>query len=187
MSNDITHPYSVPTHYQGTTQEEFQGGKGKVLELFNTLDLEDFLRQFTQQILPLESAKWFALDCAKLVLYVFEKQYPNDERISNCIKITDSYLKLESILGCALDTFLVDACDYALEAVNIAYSDSCAPFAYAAHYAAAAAYSAYYAAAAAAACVDEAQPDAALYAWDATSKDEMQGFVKNWIDQYFNI
>ena len=185
MLNNTQLPYSVPTRLKGQKREEFQGGKGKVLELLNTLDLEDFLKQFVPQILPLESAKWFALDCAKLVLYVFEKQYPNDERISNCIKITDSYLKLESILGCAFDAFLVDACDYALEAVDIAYSDSCAPFAYAAHYAAAAANAAY--CAGAAACVDEAQPDAALYAWDATSKDEMQAFIKNWIDNYFNF
>ena len=160
---------------QGKTQEGFQGGKGKVLELLNTLDLEDFLNQFTQQILPLQAAQWFALDCAKLVLYAFEKQYPSDKRVSNCIEVVESYLNGKSTL---------EELSSAADAVKAA----AAP-AYAAEAAEAAGYTVNYAAlsAASAACAYYAAAAAGRCAADATSKDEMQAFIKNWIDNYFNI
>ena len=198
MPNDTTHPHSVPAHYQGTTQKGFQGGKAKVLELFNALDLEDFLNQFTQQILPLQAAQWFALDCAKLVLYAFEEQYPSDKRVSNCIEVVESYLNGKSSLyelkrASAAVNAAVNA------AANAAYDAAAAVAAYAAgytvNYAALSAASAAYAAgytvnyaalsAASAACAYYAAA-AGRCAADATSKDEMQAFIKNWIDNYFN-
>ena len=166
MSNNTQHPYSVPAHYQGTTQEEFQGGKAKVLELFNTLELEDFLNQLIKQILPLESAKWFVLDCAKFVLPVFEQQYPNDKKVKKCIELSESFLN-----GTGCLNKLVGAC-------NTVYSDFCDTDFDLAYFIAAAAYDAAVNAAADACHV-------AAYAYRVLI-NEMQGFVKNWIDQYFN-
>ena len=177
MSNDITHPYSVPTHYQGTTQKGFQGGKNKVIELFNTLHSVDFLHELVEQVLPLQTAQWFALDCAKFVLPRFEEQYPSDKRVSNCIEVTESYLKVKSNLKplsiAAPDARNVYSAAYsALDAADAAGLSA----AYAVHYAGLSA--ARYGAAAAA--------YAGTAAYAATSKDEMQAFIKHWIDQYFN-
>ena len=199
MPNNTQLPYSVPTALQGKTREEFQGGKNKVLELLNTLDLVDFLNQFTQQILPLQAAQWFALDCAKLVLYAFEEQYPSDKRVSNCIEVVESYLngkstleELSSAADAACDAAEAADADYfaAYDASAAAYDAidnpafdifTAAYYTVAADFATAAA--AAYVAVDAAAAVDAAGVNAAYYA----SKDDMQGFVKNWIDNYFNI
>ena len=167
MPNNIQLPYSVPTHLQGQTQEEFQGEKNKVLELFNTLELGDFLKQLVKQILPLEAVKWFVLDCAKLTLPVFEQQYPNDKKVKKCIELSESCLN-----GTGCLNKLVGAC-------NTVYSDFCDTDFDLAYFIAAAAYDAAVNAAADACHV-------AAYAYRVLI-NKMQGFVKNWIDNYFNI
>ena len=152
-----------------------------MLELLNTLDLEDFLNQFVPQILPLESAKWFALDCAKFVLPRFEEQYPSDKTVRNCIEVNESFLKGTSTLDDLLKPSdgAFDAATAALDADNYnAYTAACA-----ACYSSDGAYTAAYGALGAA---YDATSSAVLKAYYG-SKDEMQGFVKNWIDQYFNI
>ena len=177
MLNDTQLPHSVPTALQGKTREEFQGGKNKVLELLNTLDLEDFLNQFTQQILPLQAAQWFALDCAKLVLYAFEELHPDDKRISNCIEVVESYLNVKS----NLKAFSIADPD-ARDVYYAAYSALDA----AANAGLSAAYAVHYAGLSAARYGRTAARYAAYSAADAASKDEMQAFVKNWIDNYFD-
>ena len=185
MSNNIQHPYSVPAHLQGKTQKGFQGGKAKVLELLNTLDLQAFVKQFTRQVLPRESSMWFFLDCAKLVLPFFEEQYPSDKRVRECIEVVESYLNGKSNLK-AFSIADPDTRDVARAAYS-AFDASCDADNYNTH------------TAACAACAAEAAVDAADFALDAghyaahstyyafpASKNEMQGFVKNWIDQYFN-
>jgi hypothetical protein len=175
MPHKTTLPYSVPQDLQGKIQEGFQGGKAKVIELFENKNLKDVLKQIVQLVLPLKSAKWFVLDCAKFVLPRYEEQYPNDDTITKCIEVANKFLKLNSIPECALDDILLDA----LESVNIAYSDPYAPSGDAA-WAANAVYCAV-----SAAVSNEAQHAAAYYAADATPDDEMESFVKSWIDQYF--
>ena len=197
MSNDTQYPHSVPTTLRGQLQDGFQGGKNKVLQLFNTLHLVDFLKQFTQQVLPLESAKWFALDCAKLVLPRFEEWLPNDKRVRDCIEVGESYLNgksnLKELSIAAPDArgvyYAAYSARYAASAgANSAYAAS-SPAVYAVHYAGLSA-----AFAGKAISIDNPAGDifsassaASSAALDATSKDEMQGFIKNWIDQYFNI
>ena len=197
MPNNIQHPCSVPAHLKGQTQEEFQGGKNKVLELFNTLDSEAFVKQLIEGILPREAAKWFALDCAKFVLPFFEKRYPYDQRVTNCIEVNESFLKGKSTLkelsdvayfalsaSAAADLDSYDTADNydACTAVNAAEAADAAE---AASDAAEAASDAANAAAS-----DNAKPDAIFYAIEAAeaaiSKDGMQAFIKNWIDNYFN-
>jgi hypothetical protein len=178
MPNDTTHPYSVPTHYQCTTQAEFQGGKAKVLELLHNKDLYLFLEKLGDDIIPIEFGRWFALDCAKFVLPVFEKKYPSDKRVRNCIEVNESFLKGD----CTLD-HLLNALSAAFDAASDAYRSDGEQSALA---------SAAEAVVSAARCA--AAFDALIWVYtaadeaaDATSKDEMQGFVKNWIDNYFNI
>ena len=167
MPNNTQLPYSVPTLLQGQIQEEFQGGKGKVLELLNTLGSEAFVKQLIAGILPLEAAKWFVLDCAKLVLPRFEQQYPNDKKVKKCIELSESFLN-----GTGCLNKLVGAC-------NTVYSDFCDTDFDLAYFIAAAAYDAAVNAAADACHV-------AAYAYRVLI-NKMQGFVKNWIDNYFNI
>ena len=194
MSNNTQLPYSVPTRLKGQKREEFQGGKAKVLELFNTLGLGDFLQELTKQILTNEAGKWFALDCAKFVLPVFQEQRPNDKRVRECIEVLESYLKGKSTqeqlsiaaayaadAACCADA-AADAARYAAAAVAAAAAADAARYAadagYAAvHYAADAVHYAAYAARYAGYAADAAA--------DA-SNNEMQGFVKKWIDQYFD-
>jgi len=42
--------------------------------------------------IPIEVIKRFALFCAKDCLINYEKEYPNDKRVSDCIKATEDYL-----------------------------------------------------------------------------------------------
>ena len=42
--------------------------------------------------IPIEVIKRFALFCAKDCLKYYEKEYPNDNRVSECIRITELYL-----------------------------------------------------------------------------------------------
>ena len=184
MPNKTTHPHSVPTTLQGKTQKGFEGGKDKVLELLNTLELDDFLKQFTQQVLPLKSLNWFSLDCAKFVLPIFEELLPNDKRVRKCIEINERYLNGKSNLkelaaaAAAAYSARFDADNYnahtaacaAYAAFDAADLDACAAYFFAAptiNPAIAAAFSAFSA--------------------FSASKDEMQAFIKNWIDNYFNI
>ena len=221
MPNDTQYPHSVPTTLQGQMETEFQGGEAKVLELFekfNKSPLQSFfLRELIERILPIESVKWFVLDCAKFVLPVFEQQYPNDKRLSNLIKVNESYLKGNSTLK-----QIKDACNEVFNCGSVAAADARAALNAAhttavwsaldvvidAHIASGCYWSAFAALStagdAAFYAYDEHEPNdvyddynddfrpidiaymAALNAVTATSKDEMQGFVKNWIDQYFS-
>ena len=210
MPNDTTLPYSVPKPLQGQTQEGFEVGKDKVLELFDTLHLVDFLKQFTQQVLPLQAAQWFALDCAKFVLPIFEELHPDDKRVrEECIDVVESFLKGKSNftqLSIAADAARASSYDATrtasyhpdkLRKVLIFthfdnYNAYTAAFG-AVDAAAAAADSAHYAGAAAVDAAglygivaDDAAGVNAAYSAYYASKDEMQGFVKNWIDNYFN-
>ena len=215
MPHKTTHPHSVPAHLQGKTQKGFQGGKNKVLELLNNRTLKEFSRQLVQRVLPLESAKWFVLDCAKFTQLVFEKQYPKDKRLSNLIEVNESFLNSNSTLN-----QIKDACSEVLKcvayaaadaetALSVAHTAACWSAPDAASDAAcdaddywcakAALSTSFYAAVYAYDEHDLNDADdnynirpialfimAALYALDATSKDEMQAFIKNWIDQYFS-
>ena len=166
MPNNTQHPHSVPTTLQRQLQDGFQGGKAEVLELFNTLELGDFLQELVKQILPLEAVKWFVLDCAKLTLPVFEQQYPNDKKVKKCIELSESCLN-----GTGYLNKLVEAC-------NTVYSDFCDTHFDLAYFIAAAAYDTAVNAAA-----DACHVAASAY---RVLINEMQGFIKSWIDQYFN-
>ena len=202
MPNNTTLPYSVPTRLQGQTQQAFEEGKAKVLELFNTLDLVDFLKQFTQQILPIKSAMWFSLDSAKFVLPIFEKLYLNDKRVRNCIEVNERYLKGKSTLkelSSAADAARTASYDAKKKRKVFIFTHFDNYNAYTAAFgdvdAADAAADAAHSSSGAAVDVvglygidddDDAALDAVYSAYYA-SKNEMQGFVKNWIDNYFDI
>ena len=171
MPHKTTHPHSVPAHLQGKTQKGFQGGKNKVIELFENKNLKAVLRQLVQKVLPSEVAQWFALDCAKFVLPVFQEQCPNDKRVINCIQELENFLKGKSTLNRVYET---------AAAAYDAAGDTCTFAAYSAAHAAYTLvdantnsnYSSYF--------VNVV--DACYY----DPNDEMQGFIKNWIDQYFS-
>ena len=97
-----------------------------------------------------------ACDCAELALPIYEKKYPNDKRVRECIEVTRKWANGEATI----------------KEVRQARSAAADAAAYAAAYAAAdaadAAYAAAYAAAAAA-YADAAYADAAAYAADAVA------------------
>ena len=126
--------------------------------LFDTLPIKDFNWFFVRKCeLTLKEKRLFALHCAKQVLPIYEKHYPKDSRVRDCIKATEDFLKgniSEDELRLKRYAAAADAAAYAA-AYAAAAADAAA--AYAAAYAAAAAdaadaaYAAAYAAYAAAA------------------------------------
>ena len=47
----------------------------------------------TQQKSALQIALWFGYDCAKRVVPIFEKKYPKDKRVRDCVNVTRRYLQ----------------------------------------------------------------------------------------------
>jgi hypothetical protein len=85
------------------------------------------------------TARLFACDCAERVLPIFERKYPDDKRVHNCIRIARGFAYgevTEDELNAA-----ADAANAAAYAANAAYA-AAADAAYAAAYAAKAAYAA---------------------------------------------
>ncbi len=105
----------------------------------------------------------FAVRVAEDVLPIFEKKYPEDTRVRDCIETTKKYLKGEVSLEVLIKARSAAAAAYAADAADAAAAY--AAYAAAAYAAAAAAYAAYAAAYAAYAAADAA--DAAAAAADA--------------------
>ena len=62
-------------------------------KLHKVLPIKDFSWFLVRKCeLTLEQKKRFALHCAKQVLPIFEKKYPNDNRVRACIEATEGYL-----------------------------------------------------------------------------------------------
>jgi hypothetical protein len=102
-------------------------------KLFQDLPFKDFVWFFTRKCdLSEIQKKYFALECVKIVLPVYELRYPNDNRVRNCIEKTELYLKSEcsieelcaarfSFYDDASANLVADAAAYAVAyAVNIA-------------------------------------------------------------------
>ena len=113
-----------------------------------------------------------ACDCAELVLPIYEKKYPDDKRVRNCIEVTRKWANGKATIeevrqarraayAAAAAAYAAAADAYAAAYAAAAAADAAAYAAYAAYAAAAAyAYAAAYAAAAAA-DADAAAADAA--------------------------
>ena len=162
MTNETQYPYSAPQSLQGKIQETFDGGKDEALELFNTLPLKKFLKELSKNILPLEAAQYFALNCAQWVLPVWQKQYPTDRSVENCVKALEQHLKGEVTV------------EELRDAADVVYN-TYLPTPYAADYIAAA--TAYWATIAA--------YDASYCTIRVTSPEQMQAFVESWLKNYF--
>ena len=61
--------------------------------LFNGLPIKDFSWFLVNKCdLTLTEKRMFALHCAKQVLPIYEKHYPEDKRVRECIEATEKYL-----------------------------------------------------------------------------------------------
>ena len=126
-------------------------------QLFRDLPIKDFSWFLLKKCdLTIKQKQFFSLHCAEQVVNVYNKKYPEDSRISECVKYTRLYLNGE----CDLDTLLINK-DAATAAAYAAYAADATAAAYAAAAAAAAAY--------AADAADTAATDAAAYAADAAA------------------
>ena len=114
-------------------------------DLSNCLPVKDLSWFFVKKCeLTLLQKQMFAIFCAELALPIYEKQYPNDSRVKDCIEETKLFLDGKSSIG---DLKSKHAADAAYAAAAAAYAADAADAAYAA--AAAADAAAAYAAAAA--------------------------------------
>lgn len=61
--------------------------------LFNDLPIKDFCWFLVYKCkLTTEEIQRFALHCAKSVLHIFEKEYPNDKKVRKCLEVSELYL-----------------------------------------------------------------------------------------------
>ena len=110
--------------------------------LFNDLPINDFAWFFVRKCeLTLIQKQRFALQCAKVVLPIFEKYNPNDKRVRECIDATGLFLdgkltKDELIIKRRAAVAAVDAVDAAAAAsagsytyADAAYADAAAAYA----------------------------------------------------------
>ena len=140
-------------------------------KLHKVLPIKDFSWFLVRKCeLTLEQKRRFALHCAKQVLPIFEKKYPNDNRVRVCIEATEGYLN-----GTVTREELSRARYAAAAAAADAATDAATDAAAAAAAADAAAYAAAAAADAAAAAADAAD-DAAAYSKSILKfvKDELK-------------
>ena len=131
--------------------------------LFDGLPIKDFIWFLVRKCdLTLKQKKQFALHCAKQVLPIYEKRYPEDKRVRECIEATEGYI---------LGTVSIDELREARSAAAAAY-DAATAAAVDAYDAATAVYAAAAAAADAYAAADVAAADvAAAAAYDASAYD----------------
>ena len=124
--------------------------------LFEVLPIKDFAWFLVNGCeLTTKQKQLFALECAKWVLPIYQKRYPNDTRVSDCINAIHLYLdgkmsseELEVKIDAAYATYATyDAATYATYATTYAAYDAAT---YATYAAANAAYAAANAANAAA-------------------------------------
>jgi len=142
-----------------------RNGEITIEKLHKVLPIKDFSWFLVRKCeLTLEQKRRFALHCAKQVLPIFEKRYPNDNRVRACIEATEGYLN-GTVTREELNRarYAAHAAAYAADAAAAAD----AAYAAAAYAADAAAYAAAYAAYAAAAA--DAAYAAAAYAADAAA------------------
>jgi hypothetical protein len=140
--------------------------------LFDNLPIKDFTWFLVRKCdLTLTQKRLLAVHCAKQVLPIYEKRYPKDKRIHECVEATEQFIKGEI----DIDTLRKKrAAAYAAAtdaAAAYAYDAADADAAYAAYAAAYAATDAAYAAYADAAYAAYAATDAA-YAADADAADD---------------
>ena len=138
--------------------------------LFGNLPIKDFTWFLAKKCeLTLSQKRQLALHCAKQALPIYEKQYPADSRIRECIEATEKYLQGNIEIDELREK---RSAAYAAAAANAnanatAYDDAAAAAyaaaAYAAYAAANNAYAADYAANAAAAATANAYDDADAY------------------------
>ena len=120
----------------------------------------DWSNWLLSRVLPLDDKIRYAIFAAELVIDIFEKEYPNDNRPRNAIETAREYLSNKD--GATADAAYAAAREaYVANAVRAAACAACA--AYAAAYAVRAAYDAAYVAA-------DAARDAAAYAASAAAE-----------------
>jgi hypothetical protein len=130
-----------------------------------------FLRNYCD--LTLRNKLDMALMCAKVVLPVYEKEFPNDSRVMECIHATELFLNGEITLEQLREKRA--AADAAYDAAN---ADAAAHAAYAAYAANAAAADAYaYAYANAANAANAAAADAYAYAYAANAANAYAAYA----------
>ena len=140
--------------------------------LNSNIPLKDKYWFFCNNMFTIKQNQLIAINCAEIVLPIYEKNYPNDKKIADCIKITKGYLN-----GNNTKEELLSARSAANVNANAAYTDALrvsnvdvAAYVYVAY---AAATVAIYAARAAnyAAHATNYAADATNYAADATNYD----------------
>ena len=162
--------------------------------LFDNLPVKDFTWFLVRKCdLTLKQKRQFALHCAKQVLPIFEKKYPEDKKVRECIEATQLYvdgkitreeLLIKRRAAAAYAAYTADAAAYATAyaayaAAYAAYTaddDAATAAAAYAAYTAAAAYAAYTAAAAYAAYTATAAAAYAAYA-DAYAADAYKQYI----------
>ncbi len=142
--------------------------------LYNGLDLNSFFWFMTRKCnLSREQLVSFAVHCAELVLPIYEKRYPGDSRVKDCIQATKDY-QLGKITLVGLREKRSDAAYAADAATAAADAAAYAATATATAYAAYAAYAYAYAAATATAYTAATAADAA----DAEFKAKVWQYIK---------
>ena len=134
--------------------------------LFNDLPIKDFCWFFIRKSeLTTEQKQRFALHCAKSVLHIYEKEYPNDNRVRECLEVNELYLDGKATIE---DLILKrNDSDDVVDADVAVYSAAAASDAAATVYSSSAVYSA----AAYSADADAADADAAYSAFRETVWD----------------
>ena len=100
-----------------------RNGEITIEKLHKVLPIKDFSWFLAKKCeLTLEQKRRFALHCAKQVLPIFEKKYPNSNRVRACIEATEGYLN-----GTVTHEELIrerDAATYAAYAAAYAAADA---------------------------------------------------------------
>ena len=138
------------------------------------LDKYRWCNWLLSRILPKDENIKYAIYSARLVIDIFEKKYPNDNRPRKAIEAAELYLERKTTTEQIRDA--VDAA-YAATAYAAAAYDAAYAAARAAYDAACAAYDAAYAAACAAYSAYDAAVDAAYAAVDADRKEMFRSII----------
>lgn len=104
--------------------------------LFNDLPIRDFCWFLVRKCeLTLLEKRDFAIHCAKQVLPIYEKQYPNDSRVRECIEATELFISGDITADVLRGKRHAVAVAYADAAAYAADADAATDAAYAAAYA----------------------------------------------------
>jgi hypothetical protein len=99
-----------------------KNGNITLTKLHKSIPIKDFSWFLVRKCeLTLTQKRQFALHCAKHVLPIFEGKYPNDDRVRNCINVTEKFLNGEATqqeLNTARSAYAAYAYAYAADAYS---------------------------------------------------------------------